>query len=305
MRQHALVSIVAATAVAAFLVSTGPSDASDPSTATAATIASTATAHSAKIVGMSAPSGLWARRIQEVGACGIEARRIFASLDPTGKSQSTLIRRSVKAGMMPVLSYKVPHVKRLINGGYDRWLERTRAYLDSLGVPVAVTFWHEPYGDMRPAAFRAGSKRFLKAMQAPHIAVGPILNGWLLDHRASTFARFTSTSLLRDWDFVAVDSYQSGTAAAPGSLLPARAVPLLATWMDARGFPNKPIGLGEYNGYTAAAIRSAGRAILSTPEVWFALAWNSRSKTYSPLAGNRLAAFKKTKADARAQKHCD
>ena len=57
--------------------------------------------------------------------------------------------------------------------------------------------------------------------------------------------------------------------------MPARAVPLLANWMDAQGFPDKPIGLGEYNGHTAAAIKAAGEAILSTPEVWFGLAWNS------------------------------
>ena len=86
--------------------------------------------------------------------------------------------------------------------------------------------------------------------------------------------------------------------------MPARAVPLLENWMDAQGFPDKPLGLGEYNGHTAAAIKAAGTAILSTPEVWFGLAWNSNTETYSPLVGDRLAEYKKTKADARAKKDC-
>jgi hypothetical protein len=206
--------------------------------------------------------------------------------------------------MMPVISYKVPDVKTLISGGYDTWLKSTRTYLDSLNVPVTATFWHEPHGDMDPADFRAGSQKFLTLMKAPDISVGPILNGWLLDNKVSTFASYTSPSLLSQWDFVAVDSYQSGTAANPGDKLPARAIPLLAKWMDGQGFPTKPIALGEYNGHTAAAIAAAGEAILSTPEVWFGLAWNSDTETYSPLTGDRLTQFKKTKSDTRVKNHC-
>ena len=54
-------------------------------------------------------------------------------------------------------------------------------------------------------------------MKAPDIAVGPILNGWLLDHRVADFASYTTPSLLKPWDFVAVDSYQNGTARTPAS----------------------------------------------------------------------------------------
>ena len=115
---------------------------------------------------------------------------------------------------------------------------------------------------MDPADFRAGSQKFMDLMKAPDIAVGPILNGWLLDRQTATFASYTSPSLLSQWDFVAVDSYQNGTAESPGKLMPARAVPLLENWMDAQGFPDKPLGLGEYNGHTAAAIAAAGQAYL-------------------------------------------
>ena len=291
--KRAFVSLVAGLAVATTVLSSSPAQSATPTSPMPV-----------KVVGMSAPSNLWNQRITEVGACGVEARRVFASLQSDGKAQSTVIKQAVTAGMMPVISYKVANVDTLINGGYDAWLTATRTYLDSLNVQVTATFWHEPHGNMEPAQFRAGSQKFLTMMKAPDIAVGPILNGWLLDRQVSTFASYTSPSLLSQWDFVAVDSYQNGTQAAPGKLMPARAVPLLENWMDAQGFPDKPLGLGEYNGHTAAAIKAAGAAILSTPEVWFGLAWNSNTETYSPLVGDRLAEYKKTKADARAQKDC-
>jgi hypothetical protein len=255
-----------------------------------------------KVVGMSAPANLWSQRLREVGACGAEARRIFANLQSDGRSQSTIIQQTANAGMMPVISYKVPSVATLNSGGYDAWLARTRTYLDGLGVQVTATFWHEPHGNMTAADFRTGSKRFLDRVKAPRVAVGPILNGWLLDRQVSTFASYTDATLLAGWDFVAVDSYQNGTQSRPGSLLPARAIPLLETWLDRVGQPDKPIGLGEYNGFTAAAITAAGEAILSTPEVWFGLAWNSTGGAYAPLVGDRLSAYRATKADSRAQR---
>lgn len=301
-RAHlALAGLVAATAI----LGTTPVLSADAARAPKGPKAPSATVTPTKIVGMSAPSSLWSQRIKEVGSCGVEARRIFANLQSDGKAQSKLIEQAKAAGMMPVISYKVPNVATLLNGGYDAWLKATRAYLDGLDVPVTVTFWHEPHGDMAPADFRAGSQKFLDLMKSPttpEIKVGPILNGWLLDNRVADFASYTSTSLLTQWDFVAVDSYQSGTIAQPGTKLPARAVPLLAAWLDKQGFPTKPIGLGEYNGFTAAAIKAAGEAILSTPEVWFGLAWNSEGDSYAPLTGDRITAFKATKADPRAVK---
>ncbi|WP_298513474.1 hypothetical protein [uncultured Nocardioides sp.] len=255
-----------------------------------------------KIVGMSAPADLWGQRIKEVGSCGVEARRVFASLQSNGRSQSTLIEQAVDSGMMPVISYKVPDVETLNDGGYDSWLKATRTYLDSLDTPVTVTFWHEPYGDLDPADFRAGSQKFLDLVKSADIKVGPILNGWLLDNKVADFASFTNKSLLTQWDFVAVDSYQNGTAENPGTRLPARAIPLLATWLDNQGFPDKQIGIGEYNGFTGSAIKAAGEAVLSTPEVWFGLAWNSAAgdSKYAPLTGDRLTEYQNTKADTRA-----
>lgn len=253
-----------------------------------------------KLIGMSAPADLWAKRVRQVGSEGLTARRIFASLGPSGGTQMSLIRQALADGMMPVVSYKVPSVRTMIAGGYDAGLARLRRQLTSLHRNVTATFWHEPNGDMSPADFRAASQRFFDLVDAPTIAIGPILNGFLLDRRVEDFATFTSPELLEEWEFVAVDSYQSGEPEAPGTAMPARAIPLLASWMDSVGQPDKPLGLGEYNGFTADAIAEAGTVLLSTPEVWFGIAWNSTGDSYAPLAGDRITAFQRTKADPRA-----
>lgn len=255
---------------------------------------------STKRIGMSAPAYLWDQRIDEVGATGVTARRIFADLTPTGTDQLTLVREAIADGMLPVISYKVPDPAVMAAGGYDEWLANLRTQLTGLDADVTATFWHEPYGDMEPATFRAASLRFVEGVDAPTVFVGPILNGWLLDRQAPTFASFTDAELLDQWEFVAVDSYQSGTPSNPGPAMPARAIPLLERWLTSVGHPDKPIGLGEYNGFTADAVAGAGEVILSTPDVWFAAVWNSTAGNHVPLEGDRITAFQRTKADTRA-----
>jgi hypothetical protein len=281
-----------------------PADAATPRAAASSASSSTtfppAVPVTPKVIGMSAPAKLWDQRIQEVGANGVKARRIFATLSSSGSSSLPLIKEAIADGMMPVISYKVPSVTTMINGGYDAWLAKLRTQLVGLGTDVTATFWHEPHGDMTPAQFRAASLRFFDAVDAPSIAVGPILNGWLLDRRVADFASYTDATLLKKWEFVAVDSYQSGTETSPGSSMPARAIPLLAKWMDSVNHPIKPLGVGEYNGFSAKAIADAGEVLLNTPEVWFGLAWNSQGGSYAPLTGDRITAFQQTKADPRA-----
>lgn len=296
----AMCALLAAGVVAVFTAGTAAP--SEPQQVPHSLLAAPTSPVTPKVIGMSAPASLWAQRLSEVGRCGVEARRIFADLQSDGRDQSNLIEQTVAAGMMPVISYKVPSVSAMIAGDYDQWMTALKNYLNGLGVQVTATFWHEPHGDMTAAEFRQASQKFLNRVKATNVAVGPILNGWLLDNQVATFASYTNTSLLTGWDFVAVDSYQNGTASSPGNRMPARAIPALADWLDGKGYPNKPIGLGEYNGHTAAAITEAGETILSTPEVWFGLAWNSTAGAFSPLEGDRLTAYKNTKADPRAKK---
>ena len=196
----------------------------------------------------------------------------------------SLIRQAIADGMTPVVSYKVPNPTTMANGGYDAWLVTLRNQLDALDTPVTATYWHEPHGDMTPAEFRAGSLKFVNLVDSPDIAVGPILNGWLLDRRVDDFASYTDSTLLNKWEFVGVDSYQEGTASDPSTtLLPARAVPKTAAWLDTQGFPDKKILLGEYNGFTGSAIEQAGEYILSTPELWIGNVWNVDHTTFSVL----------------------
>ena len=248
---------------------------------------------SPKVFGMSTPASEWSSRLTQVGACGVEARRIFANLTSTGTDQAILIDAADAAGMMPVVSYKVPSVTTLIKGGYDTWMTNAKNYLANLDEPATATFWHEPHRDMTAAEFRQASSRFFDFMNHDDIAIGPILNGWLLDNQTSAFASYTDAALLADWEFVGVDTYQAGTDANPDARKPGgRAVPLLETWLDGQGYGDMPIGVGEYNGWTAASIDYGGDVLRSAPEVWFGLLWNSGPTGLGkPLEGERLAEY--------------
>lgn len=273
-------------------------------TATPTTTPTTTPPPSAPLVniGMSAQVADWDTRLAQVGRCGIESRRIFADLTSSGSSNTAPIQRAVADGMVPVVSYKVPNVATLNSNGYDAWLNNLNAYLGGLNVPVYATFWHEPHGDLTPAEFRAGSQQFLDHLTDPDIRVGPILNGWLLDRRVADYASYTSPALLAAWDFAGVDTYQpaDGNNVEYGG----RAVPLLRDWLDSQGFPNEPIVVGEYNGFTAESLRLGGVAILDPAnKVSIAMLWNSHvtGGLGEPLAPgtDRMAAFKATKADSR------
>lgn len=250
-----------------------------------------------KILGMSAPASEWNNRIQEVGGpTGIKARRIFAqSINPS--DQADLIEQAVAAGMMPVISYKgTPTAANCA---------ALKSYLNSLGVPVTVTYHHEPHGDLTPATFKDRSKIFLDNMKGGNIKVGPILNGWLLDNMSATsranFQDYTDDYLLANWDFIGIDVYQNETTLKPDA--PAERVPVLVNWLKTKGQGEKKILIGEYNAFTTRGIAESGEIFLSTPTLWAFLVWNSGPTGLgTPLTGDRLAAFKATKADSRVLK---
>jgi hypothetical protein len=93
--------------------------------------------------------------------------------------------------------------------------------------------------------------------------------------------------------------YESGSEANPGPRKPADRIPAMAQFVRSRGY-DLPLGVGEYNGYSAASIAAAGEALLSTPNIWFGCVWNSSGGKGLPLSGDRLDAFKQTLADARS-----
>ena len=255
-----------------------------------------------KVIGMSAPASSWATRLAEVGPAGVNARRIYADLTAAGNDQASLISAAITAGMMPVISYKVPlaSVATLAAGGLDSWLAALKAYLVGLGTTVAVAFWHEPADDMPGADYCAGAQRFVDRVKAPTVKVGPVLNGWLLDNQVTTFETYTTPALLNAWDWFGIDTYHSGTQAAPGATIPSDRMPPLLAFLASKGKATMPVGIGEYNGYTAAALAQSGEVWLSTPTLWFACVWNNTGGKGVILSGDRLAAYKATKADPRA-----
>lgn len=251
------------------------------------------------LIGMSTPRGVWDARVRAVGP-GLGARRIFADLASGADSQIRLVEQAHAAGMLPVVSYKVGgDIDGAVGGRFDEVAEKAAARLASFGRPTAVTFWHEPYGDMTGAQYAAASRRLLPAFRRDKLKVGPILNGWLLDNKRADFASFCPDDLFGLWDWFGIDTYESGTKASPGDRKPAGRIPALRSYLASRGHAKLPIGVGEYNGYSAASIRNVGRALFNTSDVWFGCVWNSTGGKGHQLTGNRLAAFRGTLADPR------
>ena len=251
------------------------------------------------LIGMSSAASVWAQRVAEVGT-GLAARRIFADLGAGALDQIDLVEQAHEAGFMPVISYKVGgNAAGAASGSFNAVAEKAAARLDSYGLPTTVTYWHEPHGDLSPAQFVAGNKQLLPAFQRGRVKVGPFLNGWLLDRQVPTFASYCPDELFGLWDWFGIDTYESGTMEAPGAVKPAHRIPKLADYVASRGFGHR-LGIGEYNGYSAATIEAAGEAILSEPKVWFGCMWNSTIGKGYTLTGDRLAAFRRTLADPRA-----
>jgi hypothetical protein len=245
-------------------------------------------------------AALWDTRVAEVGP-GIAARRIYADLANGPTHQIRAIEAAHAAGMLPVISYKCGgDIAGAINGAYNSVADAAAVRLASYGRPTAVSFWHEPNGDLTPEQHVAAQKQILPFFKRGFLKVGPIHNGFLLDNQVSKFAAYTPDEMFAIWDYVAVDTYEGGTAAAPGARKPADRMYALSTYLKNRGYANMPIGVGEYSGYSAATIAAAGEALLSLPNVWFGCIWNSAASTDWVLTGDRLTAFQRTLADPRS-----
>lgn len=261
----------------------------------------TTTLGSGALIGMSAPAPEWGQRVAQVGA-GLGARRIFADLADGFDSQIRLVEEAHAAGLLPVISYKVGgDVAGAVAGSYNAVARQAAAKLASYGLPTAVTFWHEPYGDLTGAEYAAASRQILPAFKQGELRVGPILNGWLLDNKLDDFTSFCPEDLFSLWDWFGIDTYESGTMASPGTVKPADRLPAVSAYLASRGHPTMPIGVGEYNGYSAATIAAAGAAILDTPHVWFGCMWNATEGKGHALEGERLVAFQQTLAVSQAR----
>ena len=258
------------------------------------------TATGATLIGMSSPVGVWDQRVAEVGA-GLAARRIFADLGGGATSQLKLVEQAHKAGLLPVISYKVGgDPAGAASGRFNAVAEEAATRLAAFGLPTAVTFWHEPHGDMSGAEYIAASKQLLPIFKRGELRVGPLLNGWLLDRQLSTFASFTDDELFDLWDWFGIDTYEAGDMTAPGDRKPAERIPAMVSFLKSRGRSDMAMGVGEYNGYSAETIAAAGEALMTTPNMWFGCMWNSTGGKGATLTGERLDAFRDTLADSRS-----
>jgi hypothetical protein len=251
------------------------------------------------LIGMNAPTALWDQRVAEVGP-GLAARRIFADLAKGPDHGIRQVEAAHAAGLLPVISYKEGgDVAGAVAGKFNAVAEQAAARLVSYGYPTAVTFWHEPNGDLSGADYVKASKQLLPAFKQGKLKVGPILNGWLLDRQVAQFESFAPNEMFGLWDWFGMDTYESGTLSNPSAYKPAACIRDMATFVKSRGH-DLPLGVGEYNALSAAQITAAGEALLSTPNVWFGCLWNDNLDFATVLTGDRLTAFRQTLADPRS-----
>lgn len=266
-----------------------------------------------KLFGATAEFGLWEDTQAKLGPVGLEARRVYGILADTGTTKKGDLTEIIADGMTPIYSMKPPGTPPdgpgLAAGNYDAMLVAMRDYLISLNVPMTFTYWHEPRNEIAPADYIAGWTRILDIFEGvpSQISLGPILNGFLLDSDTTKpeFEAFMPDSLLGRWDFVALDCYQNGTNAAPGTKSPGRAIPNLVNLLSTRGHPNMPVGVGEFNGLSGAMITDAGNTFLNTPTLWFALLWVGVSNSNGVdwiLSQEEINAYQAILADSRVKK---
>ena len=206
-------------------------------------------------------------------------------------------------GMLPVISYKVGgDVAGAVNGAYNAVAEQAAAKLASYGKPTAVSFWHEPNTDLSPADHVAASKQILPYFKRGEVqASGRSSTGSCWTTR---WPRSTAFTPGRDVRAVGLRGHRHlrgrQLRPVPGARKPADRIYALRSYLELPRLRAIPIGVGEYNGFSAATIAAAGEALLGTPDVWFGILWNAAADVDWVLGGDRLAAFQQTLADARA-----
>lgn len=250
------------------------------------------------VLGMNSTDA-WATRLAEVGPTGITARRWYAT---DTKNQRTSISNTVADGMIPVVSYKLGP----LTAAHTSYITAEANYLAGLGVPVYAAINHEPYQDMTAAQYLASQRALAPILAAKaNIRVGPILHGWLLDsaaNRTSNFIPWLATDLFDDgtYDFMGIDSYQTGSDASPGPVGPGDRIAPLKTVLAGIGHATTPIVIGEYNAWRADSLATT-QVFLDDPQVTLACLWNNTGGVGKVLDGDRLTWFRTFKADSRIQ----
>jgi hypothetical protein len=253
-----------------------------------------------KRIGMSSPADQWDQRLAEVGPNGITSYHIYADVSSSGISQMSRIDEAISLGMTPVITFKFGSgsVSTAGSGGYNAWVTTAMNQLQAKGVPMLVACWHEPFDDMTGPQWLAIQRQVLPLINAKsNLESYCILHGWLTDNRIADWDSFMAPDVFALLDYMGLDSYQSGTPAAPGTKDLSTRMPTILDWLEDQGDRNKPLVIGEYNAYTVASLNAVQSTILNTPNVKHALAFNSATGGKGVVfTGAILSAFKAFKA---------
>jgi hypothetical protein len=274
---------------------------SDGTTVSAATTVDvTGSLPQSLMVGMTCPVNQWTQRKAEVGP-GMKSRRVYDG----GWDVLSKVGLAVSERLYPVASVKPGDWGDVLAGRVDRQIDTLAEGLAAYDVDMALTAHHEPgAGEAGTLAEWAKMlvyiKRRVRAI-APKVKVGPNDNGYKFDdpskqgYTDAQFDAYYTDEVLAEYDFLAADCYHGGTMAKPLRDASYK-IRGLTRFADRRGWTG-PLGLGEYNGITAAGMRAAHDAIEEDPRFMWVCCFNSnvnnRDGVEWVLTGDRLAEFKR------------
>ena len=245
--------------------------------------------------GMSAPPDMWSTRLSQVGATNVKYRRIF--FQSFGDNLNK-VSESLNAGMIPILSWKTGSYSwsQVGSGAADGDLNNLVSRLNAIPGPKILVVHHEPAGDGTAQDYVAMQQRALPILgTANQASVGVIANGWWWSAQNNGYtdaeiAQWIPSSVKNVSDFIAADTYQDKNLVEDGSVKASR----MAAWARRTGGVSA-LGIGEFNGFTAASITNVMNVVKADSLFKWAAVWNSSDTggLGMPLEGDRLEAFKK------------
>lgn len=248
------------------------------------------------LLGMSAPADLWDQRVREVGP-GLQARRIFLTGFDASLSKA---QEACNDGMYPVLSFKTGGYTwaQVAAGNADAELRALATRLNALTCDSFTAIHHEPAKDGAAkdwAAMQVHALPIVGGAIGGKVKVGVIGNGWWWSANAQGYtdaeiADYIPPAVIAVSDVIASDTYQTS----PTGEEPAPKMIRMAQWARRVGGV-RALGVGEFNGHTAASITNAAAALAADPLFAWGCVWNSdggEGGIATPLEGDRLQAFR-------------
>ena len=259
----------------------------------AASYARGAVAAPKALLGMSSPNNTWDQRVREVGP-GLEARRIFLS---DFSASLNLAQQACDDGMYPVLSFKTGTYSwaQVAAGSADAALRALATRLEALTCDSFVAIHHEPAKDGAAADWARMQIRALPIVGGAiggKVKVGVIANGWWWSatnqgYTDAEIAAYIPPAVIAVSDVIAADTYQTSATGEE----PAPKMRRMGEWARRVGGV-RALGVGEFNGFTAASITNATAALAADPLFAWGCVWNSDGEIATVLAGARLDAFR-------------